>query len=316
MSRKRLVAIQMDPIGGINPAGDSTLVLGLEAQARGYSLFYYTPDTLSYDEGSVVARGHFITLKDSLTDYYTLGEAHVLPLAETSAVLLRQDPPFDMSYITNTLLLERAAQDTLVVNDPASVRNCPEKWYANAFPEFVAPTLVSSDPEAIAVFRARHRDIVIKPLHGHGGHGVFHLKEQDGNFEAVVEHLLNMPRPVAIVAQKFIPAVKDGDLRVILADGAVAGVIRRIPAKGEIRSNLRVGGTAAAAELSPRQRMICEALEPELKSRGIVFAGIDLIGDYLTEINITSPTGLRSVRAVSGVQPEKAIWNAIEKRMG
>ena len=315
MSRKRLVALQMDPIGLVNPAGDSTLVLGLEAQARGYSLFYYTPDKLSYDEGTVVARGHTLTLRDTPGDFYSLGEAGTLNLADASVVLLRQDPPFDMSYITNTFLLERAAQDVLVVNDPASVRNCPEKWYANAFPEFVAPTLVSGDVDAISEFYQRHRDIVIKPLHGHGGHGVFHIKENDSNFGAVVEHLLNVPRPVPVVVQKFVPAVKDGDLRVILADGAVAGVIRRMPAKNEIRSNLRVGGTAVAAELSTRQKMICAALEQELKTRGIVFAGIDLIGDYLTEINVTSPTGLKSVRAVSGIHPEKAIWDAIEKRI-
>lgn len=309
----RIAAFQMDPLSAINPKGDSTLLLMVEAQRRGYRIFHYTPSRLAFENGRVTARGHFVTVRDDPADHYREDEAATIDLRRADVVWMRQDPPFDMAYITATHILEALAPDTPVLNDPASVRNCPEKWYVNDFPAFLPPTLISTDVAAMEDFRARHKDIIIKPLYGYGGNAVFRIKEGDGNFHALLEWILKVSDE-ALVVQKFLPEVKDGDIRVVLIDGKVAGQIGRVPALGEIRSNFRVGGTAAKVELSPRQREICAALEQPLRERGLLFVGIDLIGDYLTEINVTSPTGLRAINAAYGTRLEADIWDAAEAR--
>jgi glutathione synthase len=308
----RIAAFQMDPLDAINPKGDSTLLLMVEAQKRGYRLFHYTANTLAFENGAIHARGHFVTVQDNPADHYQLLEPATVNLREAEVVWMRQDPPFDMAYITATHILEALAPDTLVLNNPAQVRNCPEKWFVNQFPEFLPPTLISTDIAAMQDFRQRHKDIIIKPLYGYGGNAVFRIKEDDGNFHALLEWILSVSNE-ALVVQKFLPEVKNGDIRVILVDGKVAGQIGRVPALGEIRSNFRVGGSAATMEPSTRQRIICEALEDELKKRGLLFVGIDLIGDYLTEINVTSPTGLRPVNAAYGTTLESDIWDAAER---
>lgn len=308
----RIAAFQMDPLAAINPKSDSTLLLMAEAQKRGYRLFYYTPDKLAFENGRITARGHFVTVQDNPADYYRNEEAATLDLRLVDVVWMRQDPPFDMAYITATHILEALAPDTRVLNNPEQVRNCPEKWFVNQFPEFLPPTLVTTDIAAMEDFRRRHKDIIIKPLYGYGGNAVFRIKEEDGNFHALLEWILRISNE-ALVVQKFLPEVKNGDIRVVLIDGKIGGQIGRIPAAGEIRSNLRVGGSAASIDLSPRQREICAALESELKKRGLLFVGIDLIGDYLTEINVTSPTGLRAINAIYGTTLEADIWDAAER---
>lgn len=309
----RIAAFQMDPLDAINPKGDSTLLLMVEAQARGYRIFHYTPDKLAFENGRITARGHFVTVADDPAAHYTVLEAATADLRAVDVVWLRQDPPFDMAYITSTHILEALAGDTLVLNNPGQVRNCPEKWFVNQFPEFLPPTLITTDIKAMEDFRARHKDIIIKPLYGFGGNAVFRIKEDDGNFHALLEWILSISKE-ALVVQKFLPEVKHGDIRVVLVDGKVGGQIGRVPATGEIRSNFRVGGSAAQMELTSRQRLICEALEDALRKRGLLFVGIDLIGDYLTEINVTSPTGLRAINAAYGTQLEKAIWDAAESK--
>lgn len=310
----RIAAFQMDPLDAINPKGDSTLLLMLEAQARGYRLLHYTPNKLAFENGKITARGHFVTVADDLADHYRIEEAATVDLRKVDVVWLRQDPPFDMAYITSTHILEALAGDTLVLNNPEQVRNCPEKWFVNQFPEFLPPTLITTDIAAMADFRKRHKDIIIKPLYGFGGNAVFRIKEDDGNFGALLDWILSISNE-ALVVQKFLPEVKHGDIRVVLVDGKIGGQIGRVPAAGEIRSNFRVGGSAAKLELTKRQLMICEALEDELHKRGLLFVGIDLIGDYLTEINVTSPTGLRAINAAYDTQLEKAIWDAAELRL-
>lgn len=310
----RIAAFQMDPLEALNPKGDSTLALMLEAQARGYRLFHYLPKTLAFAHGALHASGHFVTLHDDAAHYFDYQEPATLDLREVDVVWLRQDPPFDMAYITSTFLLESLMPQVTVVNNPASVRNSPEKWCVNEFPAFLPPTLITTHLPAIEAFRAEHKDIIIKPLYGHGGNAVFRIQEGDSNFNALLEYMFRMS-PEALVIQKFLPEVKDGDIRVILVDGEVAGQIGRVPAHGEIRSNLRVGGTAAEITLTPRQWEICEALKQPLKDKGLVFVGIDLIGDYLTEINVTSPTGLRSVNQLYGTRLEATIWDAVEQRI-
>lgn len=309
-----IAAFQMDPMEVLNPKSDSTLLLMQEAQRRGYRLFHYTPSRLTFENGRISARGHFVTVRDNTEDYYQLGELTTLDLRSARIVWLRQDPPFDMAYITSTHILESLAPDTLVLNDPFQVRNCPEKWFVNQFPEFLPPTLVTSDVAAMEDFRRRHKDIILKPLYGHGGNAVFRIREDDNNFHSLLEWMQHVSNE-ALIVQKFLPEVKNGDIRVVLIDGKIGGQIGRVPAIGEIRSNFRVGGSAARLELTSRQRLICEALETELKNRGLVFVGIDLIGDYLTEINVTSPTGLRAINAAYGTRLESGIWDAAESRL-
>jgi len=307
------VAIQMDPVERIDIAGDSTFVLGMEAQARGHSLLYYGPRDLTFRDGVISARVRPLTLRAIKGDHFTLGPQRVQDLSKLDVVLMRQDPPFDMAYITATHILERLQPDTLVVNDPFHVRNAPEKIFVTLFRDLMPPTLITSDREEIARFRSEHRDIILKPLYGNGGAGIFRVKEDDENLGSMLEMFTQFYREPVIV-QRYVPDVRKGDKRIILVDGEFAGAINRVPAHGEARSNLHVGGKAEPTTLSAREREICEALGPELKARGLVFTGIDVIGGFLTEINVTSPTGIQEVKRFGGADIAKLIWDAIERR--
>jgi glutathione synthase len=309
------VAFQMDPIERIDIRGDSTFALLLEAQRRGHDVFYYTPDKLSLKDGSLIAEGHSLTVEDKPGDHYRLAHPRAVDLADFDVVYLRQDPPFDMAYITTTHLLERIQPGTLVVNDPAAVRNAPEKVFVLDFLDLMPPTLITRDPAAIKAFRDEHKDIVIKPLYGNGGAAVFRLAEGDTNLNSLVE-LLGMTFREPIMVQRYVPQVREGDKRIILVDGDVAGAINRVPAPDETRSNLHVGGTAKKVTLTARDKEICARLGPELKKRGLIFAGIDVIGDYLTEINVTSPTGIRQVRDFGGNDIAAMIWDVVEQKVG
>lgn len=307
------VAIQMDPIEKINPRADSSFALGLEAQNRGASLLYYTPDRLFFQNGTVGAAVRPLTLRPTVEDYFSAGEETVIDLDAVDVVLLRQDPPFDMAYITTTHLLERLKK-ALVVNNPAEVRNAPEKLFVLDYADLMPPTLITSDRARIRAFRAEHGDIVVKPLYGNGGAGVFRLKPDDGNFGSLMETYAGLYRE-PLVAQRYIPEVVKGDKRIILADGEPAGWFYRVGAAGETRSNLHIGGHAEPCELTPRDREICERLKPQLQKRGLIFTGIDVIGDYITEINITSPTGIWEARKFGCPDAAAMIWNAIERRL-
>ena len=307
------VAIQMDPIERIDIGGDSTFALALEAQARGHSLLYYGPRDLTFRDGKVTARVRPLSVRNARGDHFTLGESSVVDLATTDVVLMRQDPPFDMSYITATHLLERIHPRTLVVNDPAHVRNAPEKLFVTEFKGLMPPTLITSDRMEIDAFRAEHKDIIVKPLYGNGGAGVFRVKPDDENLGSMLEMFTAFYREPVIV-QRYVPEVRKGDKRIILVDGEYAGAINRVPAKGEARSNMHVGGKAEATTLTAREKDICAAIGPELKRRGLIFTGIDVIGDYLTEINVTSPTGIWEVKRFGGADIAALVWDAIEKR--
>ena len=310
---KLTIAIQMDPIEKIDIGGDSTFALALEAQKRGHDLLYYGPRDLSFRDAKVTAVVRPLAVRAVKGDHYTLGEASVYDLSGADVVLMRQDPPFDMSYITATHLLERIHPRTLVVNDPAQVRNAPEKLFVTEFSEFVPPTLISSDPREIRRFRDDHKDIILKPLYGNGGAGVFRVRPDDENLGALLEMFTQFYREPVIV-QRYIPEVRKGDKRVILVDGEFAGAINRVPAAGEARSNMHVGGRPEATDLTPRERAICAAIGPELKRRGLIFTGIDVIGEYMTEINVTSPTGIHEVRRFGGADIAALVLDAIEKR--
>ena len=306
-----MVAIQMDPIESIDFDGDSTFVLGLEAERRGYSLFHYLAKDLSFRDGQVLARARPLRLRHERGNHYTLGDPQLVDLAEMDVVLMRQDPPFDMSYITATHILQHIHPKTLVVNNPVAVRNAPEKLYVTHFDGVMPPTLISSDMETIKAFRAEHKDIILKPLFGNGGAGVFHLKPDDENLGSLLEMFTKLSREPVIV-QKYLPEVRQGDKRIILIDGRPAGAVNRVPAAGEARSNMHVGGRPEKIGLTKREREICEIIGPHLKREGLIFVGIDVIGDYLTEINVTSPTGLQQINRFDGVQLEAEIWDAIE----
>ncbi|MEE2760098.1 MAG: glutathione synthase [Pseudomonadota bacterium] len=306
------VAIQMDPIDSIDIDADSTFVLALEAQDRGYHLYHYLPGALALDQGRVTAAAHPLTVRREKGNHFDLGPRQRLDLAEASVVLMRQDPPFDMSYITATHLLEHIHPKTLVVNDPASVRNAPEKLFVNRFPDLMPPTLITSDRERILEFRTEFDDLIVKPLFGNGGAGVFHIRPGDENFNALLEMFGGFYREPVIV-QRYEPAVRQGDKRIILIDGEPVGALNRIPADGESRSNLHVGGTALQSTLTPRDEEICSAIGPTLKEQGLIFVGIDVIGDYMTEINVTSPTCLQEINNFDGTKLEADIWNAIER---
>ena len=307
------VAVQMDPVEKINIAGDSTFALMLEAQARGHGLVYYTPDRLSLSAGRVIAAVQRIELRDVAGDHYSLGAPERVDLASVDVVLLRQDPPFDLAYITSTHLLEMTGPRTLVVNDPASVRNAPEKLFVLRFPHLMPPTLITRDKAEIEAFRAEHGEVVMKPLHGHGGASVFKLGRTDPNFGSLFD-LFSATFREQWVVQKFLPQVAKGDKRIILVDGEAAGAVNRVPAENDIRSNMVRGGAAAATDLSPREREICETIGPELRKRGLIFVGIDVIDGWLTEINVTSPTGLRAIKRLGGPDIAARIWDAIEAR--
>ncbi len=310
---KLKVAIQMDHVSTIDIDGDSTFVLGLEAQKRGYEVWHYTPPELSFRDRKVLARMQPMKLKREKGAHFTLGASETVELSTMDVVLLRQDPPFDMSYITTTHLLEHVHPRTLVVNDPASVRNAPEKLFVTHFDNVMPPTLISSDVRAIRAFREEHKDIIIKPLFGNGGSGVFRLRPDDENFNSLLEMFSQRSRE-PVIAQRYLPEVRQGDKRIILIDGKAVGVVNRVPAAGEARSNMHVGGQAVKDTLSKRDREICEIIGPELKRLGLIFVGIDVIGDYLTEINVTSPTGLQQINRFDGVSLEAQIWDAIESK--
>ena len=309
-----IVAIQMDPIDAIDIDADSTFVLALEAQSRGHSLYHYLPQDLVLNHGRVLAGARPLTVRREKGNHFTLGAQEWIDLALVDVVLMRQDPPFDMAYITATHLLEHVHPDTLVVNDPVQVRNAPEKLFVAHFPELMPPTLITSNLDQIMEFRAEHKDLIVKPLFGNGGAGVFHIGPDDENLNSLLEMFTGLYRE-PIIIQRYEPAVRDGDKRIILIDGKPAGAVNRVPAKGESRSNLHVGGTAMAATLNTREREICDAIGPSLSERGLIFVGIDVIGDYLTEINVTSPTCLQEINNFDNVRLESNIWDAIMERL-
>lgn len=307
------VAVQMDPIHPIDINADSTFALMLEAQARGHELFYYLPSELAWTDGTVKARLRTVQVRREKGNHYTLGEDQVVDLRSMDVVLLRQDPPYDMSYLTTTWLLERIHPETLVVNDPAEVRNAPEKIFVTDFREFMPATLITRDEMMIREFYAEHGEIIVKPLYGNGGAGVFHMKDGDNNLSSLLEMFFQMSRE-PLIAQKFLPAVREGDKRIILVDGEPAGAINRVPAAGEARSNMHVGGTPLKSALTDRERDICAAIGPELKKRGMIFVGIDVIGGMMTEINVTSPTGIQEIDRYDGSNLSGLIWDAIEAK--
>lgn len=308
------VAVQMDPLEKINFAGDSTFALMLEARARGHRLWFYTPDRLTLDAGRLTAEAQEIEVRDEPGRYYQLSEPRLLDLAKVDLVLLRQDPPFDLAYITSTHLLERLWPRPLVVNDPANVRNAPEKLFVTQFPDLMPPTLITRDRAAIERFRARHGEVVMKPLHGHGGASVFKLSERDPNFGSLYD-LFHATFREQWVVQKFLPNVARGDKRILLVNGAPLGAVNRVPAPDDIRANMVRGGSAAATTLTPREEEICARLAPYLRERGLMFVGIDVIDGWLTEINVTSPTGLRALKNIGGPDLAPAIFDAIETRL-
>src|SRR5690348_1622810 len=305
------VAVQMDPIARINVKGDSTFALLLEAQKRGHKLSYYTPDRLAQLNGRVFATVAELSVRDQAGDHYTLGQPRRAELTEFDVVLLRQDPPFDLAYITSTHMLERIQPKTLVVNDPASVRDAPEKLFVMNFPQLMPPTLISRDLDEINAFRDAHGAVVMKPLHGHGGAAVFRVMPQDMNFGSLFD-MFSVTFREPWVIQRFLPNVKHGDKRIILVDGEFAGAVNRVPAADDLRSNMVRGGAAAATELTAREREICDTIGPELKKRGLLFVGLDVIDDYLTEINVTSPTGIRAIKTPGGPDIAAMIWDKIE----
>ncbi len=310
------VAVQMDPLETINLAGDSTFALMLKAQELGHALFHYAPEDLSYADGRVWTMARSVTVQRVSGDHARFGEPEILDLGrDVDVVLMRQDPPFDLGYITATHLLERIAGETLVVNDPASVRDAPEKLWVLDFARFMPPTAITRSLGLARKFLAEHGEIVIKPLHGFAGGSVFRIGADGRNLASLIE-LFNATWREPHVVQKFIPEIAQGDKRIVLVDGEVAGAINRVPGEGEIRSNLAVGGTAAKTELTPREQEICATIAPDLKRRGLLFVGIDVIGgQWLTEINVTSPTGIVAIDAFNGTDTPALIWRAVERRL-
>ncbi|AXT27231.1 glutathione synthase [Ruegeria sp. AD91A] len=308
------IAFQMDPIGDVDINADSSFRLAEEAQVRGHSLFFYGPDQLAYQEGRITARGHDMTVQRVAGDPAVLGSEREADLADFDVVWLRQDPPFDMHYITSTHLLDRLKGRTLVVNDPFWVRNYPEKLLVLDFPDLTPPTTIARDLQTIKAFKEKHGDIILKPLYGNGGAGVFRLDANDRNLTSLHELFTGFSREPLIV-QKFLPDVSNGDKRVILVDGEPVGAINRVPAAGETRSNMHVGGRPEKIGLSERDLEICAAIGPLLKEKGQIFVGIDIIGDYLTEINVTSPTGIQELERFDGVNIAEKIWQAIEAKV-
>lgn len=315
MTKSLTVAVQMDPIEKINIKGDSTFALMLEAQARGHKLLYYTTDRLSQRDGQIFAWVQPVSVRDVAGDHFTLGAVERIDLATTDVVLMRQDPPFDMQYITATHLLERIHPKTLVVNDPAHVRNAPEKIFVTEFPHLMPATLITRDRAEIEAFRAEFGDIIMKPLYGNGGAAVFKVSKKDQNFGSLFD-LFSVTFREPWVCQRFLPEVRHGDKRIILIDGVAAGAVNRVPADDDIRSNMVRGGAAQATDLSAREKEICETIGPALRDRGLIFVGIDVIDGNLTEINVTSPTGIRAIKRFGGPDLAVGIWEAIERRIG
>lgn len=307
------VALQMDPIESIDIGSDSSFALGIEAQKRGHTLYHYHPNDLSLEAGrGLRTKARSMELRAEEGNHYTLGAEQSMDIGEFDIVLIRQDPPFDMAYITNTHLLDHAPSTTLVMNNPVNVRNAPEKLLVTHFADLMPPTLITRDEEAIKAFRDQHKDIIIKPLFGNGGSQVFHITPDSDNLNSLLEMFFDIYRE-PIMVQRYLPEVRQGDKRIILVDGKPAGAIMRVPADGEVRSNLHVGGRADKTQLTARELEICDRIGPELSRRGLVFVGIDVIGDYLTEINVTSPTGLPQINALNGSCIESEIWDAFER---
>jgi glutathione synthase len=305
------VAIQMDPIEGVHPLSDTTFLMALNAQERGHEMWVYQPDSLALEDGRLTARARPISVRDLVGDHVTLGDRELVDLSKMDVVLMRQDPPFDMAYITATHLLEHIHPRTLVVNNPIEVRNAPEKLFVTQFAGVQPPTLITRDMDAIADFRSRYPDMILKPLNGAGGSGVTRLKPDDSNLGAMLElHFALSREPV--ICQAFLKEVEAGDKRILLVDGEPVGVINRVPADGHVRSNLRVGGRAEAVDLTPRDRELCAIIGPELKRRGLIFVGIDVIGRYMTEINVTSPTGAQQLKRFTGIDATALMWDRIE----
>lgn len=315
MSKIRNVAVQMDHVSSISIGGDSTFAMSLEAQARGYKLFHYTPDQLSMRDGVIQAVAEEMILRDVEGDHFELGPQQTIDLADMDVVLLRQDPPFDMAYITSTHLLERVHPKTLVVNDPAWVRNSPEKIFVTEFADLMPKTLISRDPATINAFRAEVGDMILKPLYGNGGAGVFHIKPGDRNMASLLEMFAQMYRE-PFIAQEYLSDVRAGDKRILLIDGEPVGAINRVPAENDSRSNMHVGGRAEHSELTTREQEICARIGPALRDRGFILVGIDIIGDKMTEINVTSPTGLREVKKFGGPDIAALFWDAVEAKRG
>jgi glutathione synthase len=309
------VAIQMDPIGAIDINADSTFRIAEAAQDRGHKLFYYTPDKIAYQEGKITATGWPLTVRREVGNHFSLGELQEIDLSTQDVVWLRQDPPFDMGYITTTHLLDMLGPETLVVNDPFWVRNYPEKLFVLSFPELTPPTTIARDIATLKAFKDRHKDIILKPLYGNGGAGVFRLDANDRNLNSLHE-LFTGINSEPLIAQKFLPDVSKGDKRVILVDGEPVGAINRVPAKGETRSNMHVGGRPEKVELTERDREICTAIGPALREKDQIFVGIDVIGGWLTEINVTSPTGIQELERFDNIDVAGKIWDAIEARCG
>jgi glutathione synthase len=309
------IAVQMDHVATVSIAGDTTFALSLEAQRRGHELFHYTPDKLSLRDGKAFAWAEPMQVRDVRGDHYSLGEQERLDLTGVDVVLLRQDPPFDMNYITTTHILERIHPKTLVVNDPAWVRNSPEKIFVTEFPDLMPETLITKDPREVAAFRREFGDIIVKPLYGNGGAGIFHLAEADRNLSSLLEMFGQMFREPYIV-QRYLKDVRKGDKRIILIDGEPVGAINRVPSETDSRSNMHVGGRAEATELTSREREICARIGPSLRERGFLLVGIDVIGDYMTEINVTSPTGVREVQKFGGADIAALFWDAVEGKVG
>ncbi|WP_297326615.1 glutathione synthase [uncultured Bartonella sp.] len=308
------IAIQMDHISTIHIKGDTTFALALEAQRRGHELFHYTPDRLSMRDGKVSARVEALLVRDNENDYYSLAEPQRILLQTMDVVLLRQDPPFDMNYITTTHLLERIGGKTLVVNDPNWVRNSPEKIFVTEFPDLMPETLITRDVSEVNAFRAEFGDIIIKPLYGNGGAGVFLLTKDDKNLGSLLE-MFNVLYPEPFVVQRYLADVSAGDKRIILIDGEAVGAINRVAAKTDARSNMHIGGRAEKTELTKRDREICERIGPSLKERGLLLVGIDVIGNYMTEINVTSPTGIRELKRFGGADAAKLFWDKVESKI-
>jgi glutathione synthase len=308
------VAIQMDPIESVKIDADSTFVLALEAEARGHLLYHYGPKDLTFKNGRVHAWAQPLKVRREHGNHFSLGTPESIDLAGVDVVLMRQDPPFDMAYITATHLLERIHPQTLVVNDPAAVRNAPEKLFVTQFPALMPPTLITSDRREIDEFRREHHDIIVKPLFGNGGAGVFRIRDGDENLGSLLEMFASISNEPLMI-QRYVPEVRQGDKRIILIDGEAAGAVLRVPAHGEARANLHVGGTAVKTGITSRERDICAAIGPALKAQGLIFVGIDVIGDYITEINVTSPTGLQEINRCDGVKLEARIWDVIESKL-
>ena len=307
------VAIQMDPIETIDIGGDSTFAMALEAQARGHRLWHYLPRALTLRDGRLTARARPLTVQAVRGNHFSFAEWETVDLGAVDVILMRQDPPFDMGYITATHLLEHVADRVLVVNDPKEVRNAPEKLLVTHYPELMPPTLITSDRDEIRAFRQEHGDIIVKPLYGNGGAGVFRIRPDDENLVALLEVYERMYRE-PIMIQRYLPEIRQGDKRIILVEGEPVGAVSRMPAEGESRANLHVGGRAQKTVLTEREREICARIGPDLRATGQIFVGIDVIGDYLTEINVTSPTGIHEINRLDGVKIEALLWDAIEAR--